>query len=83
MAPRPDRVRRRRLSRGKAEQRRRTHARRVCRQVETLVRAVVGDEVSCGTRLRIDRDRRDVVARLLGYDPNRMVGLFIVTDGDP
>jgi hypothetical protein len=55
----------------------------VCRQVETLVRAVVGDEVSCGTRLRIDRDRRDVVARLLGYDPNRMVGLFIVTDGDP
>jgi hypothetical protein len=67
----------RRLNR--TQRARRARARRLCRQIETILRAAVGDDVG-GNRRRIDRDRRDVVARLLGYPPEKVVGLFVVVD---
>jgi hypothetical protein len=58
---------------------RRARARRLCRQIEVIVRAAVGDDVG-GNRRRVNRDTRETVARLLGYRPEQVVGLFVVVD---
>jgi hypothetical protein len=58
---------------------RRARARRLRKRVELVLRAAMGDD-NVHERKRVDRSTRETVARLLGYQPDRVLGLFILLD---